>query len=218
MKRKTLTLTIMILGLSCLVVAQQSSVTDPGIDVATQLKQSKHHDKFILKYDKFKDYTVVAVKPMSLLSAMESGAASFARSLGNGPYHTGPTINAPTQFAVTAAFGFKGTRLNEEPKFGFVFITDSGGWLFLKDHKLYALIDGERLELGEGQHDGDVYLGGVSEQMIFDLTREQFEKFANGKSVEIQLGGFPRKLKTEQIEKLKTLLSLAPKGSATGKP
>jgi len=211
MKRKTLTVAAMILGLSCLVVAQQPSVADPGIDVAAQLKQLKNHDKFVRSYDKFKDYTVVAVKPMNLLSAMESGAASFARTLGNGPYHTGPTINVPTQLALTAAFGFKGTRLNEQPHFGFIFITDSADWRFLKDHKLYALIDGERLELGEGQHDGDVYLGGVKEEMIFELTREQLEKFANGKSVEIQLGGFPRKLKSEQIEKLKTLLSLAPK-------
>jgi hypothetical protein len=47
--------------------------------------------------------------------------------------------------------------------------------------------------------------------MIFDLTRDQVEKLANGKSVEIQLGGFERKLKSGNLERLKILLSLVPK-------
>lgn len=195
-------------------LAQQQPTTpagDSGVDVAASLKQLKNRDKLVLKYDKFKDYTVVACKPFDLLTTGEHMAVGLAQGMGSGPSGRGPAVTFPSRFELSGAFGFKGVKLNDDPKFGLIFITGGADWRFLKDHRLYALVDGERLELGEGQHDGNVYLGGVSEEMIFDLTRDQIEKLANGKSVEIQLGGFERKLKSGNLERLKILLSLVPK-------
>jgi len=212
---KALAVAAMVFGFLLAVVAgaQQNPTTpagDSGVDIAASLKQLKNREKLVLKYDKFKDYTVVACKPFDLLTTGEHMAVGLAQGMGRGPYGRGPAVTFPSRFELSAAFGFKGAKLNDEPKFGLIFISGGADWRFLKDHKLYALVDGERLELGEGQHDGNVYLGGVSEEMIFDLTREQFEKLANGKSVEIQLGGFERKLKSGNLERLKILLSLAP--------
>jgi hypothetical protein len=201
----------LILGLCFLLCCASTSFSQANaLDVSQKLKETKGRDKIILKYDRFKDYTVVACKPFDLLTTGEHMAVGLAQGMGGGPYGRGPAITYPSQFQLSAAFGFKGTSLSGEPKFGLIFISGGSDWRFLKDHTLYALVDGERLELGEGSHDGNVYLGGVSEEMIFNLTRDQFEKLANAKSVEIQLGGFERKLKSGNLERLKILLSLVP--------
>jgi hypothetical protein len=188
---------------------------DQGLDVAATLKQHKSKGKLVLKYDRFKDYTVVACKPFDLLTTGEKMAVAFASGLGRGPYGRGPAITFPSRFELSAAFGFKGTKLNDDPKFALIFITGSADWRFLKDHSLYALVDGERFELGEGKHDGDVHYGGVTEELIFELTRSQFEVLATGRSVEIQLGGFERKLKSGNIERLSILLSLVPQAKTS---
>jgi hypothetical protein len=120
--------------------------------------------------------------------------------------------NFPTQFELVVGFGFTGTVLlpgAKEPQFSLVFLSQSGEWHFLKNHALNALVDGERLALGDGQRDGNADVGGgVSEHLAFNLTQEQFEKIANGRSVEIQLGGFERKFKAEHIQMFKDLFSL----------
>jgi hypothetical protein len=122
--------------------------------------------------------------------------------------------NFPTQFELVVGFGFAGTMLlktphAKEPQFFLTLISSSREWRFLKNHALNALIDGERLALGEGQHDGKVDRGdAVSEYIAFNLTKEQFEKIANGKSVEIQLGDFERKLKPDHIQIYKDFLSI----------
>lgn len=189
--------------------SKQSPTPAQGIDVQAKLQTIKDRKKFVATYDKFKDYTSVLCKPVDLLGRGEKMAVAFARGMGQGPYHTGPEPDLPpSMFVLTVGFGFNGKLLNEPPRYALAFGSDSNNWHFLKDHVLYALIDEERLNLGEGQHEGNIYLGGVSEQMVFNLSREQIEKFANGKSVEIQLGGFPRKLKPEALNRFRSLLTL----------
>lgn len=129
-------------------------------------------------------------------------------------------INFPTQFELVVSVGFTGTVLLpgiKEPQFSMSLISHTAEWRFQKNHALFALVDGERLALGDGQNDGNVGLGdGVSEHLVFNLTQEQFAKVANGKSVEIQLGGFERKLKPEHIQKFKDLVSLTQSKGALG--
>ena len=122
-----LTATAFLLILATLpVYAQQSQPSPEPIDIAVKVKALKHHDRFIFKYDKFKDYSVVACKPINLLPRGARMAAAFARALENSPNHTGPTTNFPTMFTVSAGFGFKTDRLRDEPKFGLVFNADAG--------------------------------------------------------------------------------------------
>jgi len=175
-------------------------------DVEAKFKSLKHRGNYVFKYDRFKNITRVTSKPHTLLTRGEQFAAGFARAQSRPP--DSPAAHFPTTFSMVVGFGFDGKTLSGNPQFGLYFLSDSADWLFLHDHKLYAIIDDERLELGESTRESNVYLGCVSEALSFNLTREQFEKFANGKKVEIQVGGFERTLKPERIQEFHDLLTL----------
>src|ERR1041384_8219895 len=84
------------------------------IDIVARIKERKDRDKFILKYDKFTDRTMVWSKPASLLSRGESFAASFARGMSRGSVGPQPDL-PPTTFKLAAGFVFDGTTLTDMP-------------------------------------------------------------------------------------------------------
>ena len=77
-------------------------------------------------------------------------------------------------------------------KYYLVFRTSGKEWRYLNSHGLIFMADGERINLGNGFHDGDVkttrYRVSVSETMIYQIHREDLEKIANSTSLEMKLG------------------------------
>jgi hypothetical protein len=107
-------------------LAQQQPTTpagDSGVDIAASLKELKNRDKLVLRSDKFKDYTVVASKPFDLFTTGEHMAVGLAQGMGRGPNGRGPAVTFPARFELSAAFAFKGVKLNDDLKFGLIFIT-----------------------------------------------------------------------------------------------
>ncbi len=89
------------------------------------------------------------------------------------------------------------------------FYSSSEGWRFLKFHRLDVLADGERVDVPEVLHRGDVVSGGVTEYMTVDLPVSSFIKIANAESVEMRLGGVELQLNSNHLEALRDLLSRA---------
>jgi hypothetical protein len=159
--------------------------------VKQKVKTFRNSKRFTVNYDKFKDQTLVT--------------AVFATGNSRGGLLRG-------------AISFKGEIPTDKPDYFFLFELDSSSWRYLSEesHKLYAIIDGERMELGKGEYDGKtVTLGvimrtaGVNERLAFLLSAETFSKLANGKSVELKIGSMEFRLKDEHQEAFRDLMSLA---------
>jgi hypothetical protein len=74
-----------------------------------------------------------------------------------------------------------------------VVYSGSRSWMFLRSRGLIFLADNERIDLGDGSHDGKVSTGtystgGVRETIIYRIDRAHLEKLANAASVEVKLG------------------------------
>jgi hypothetical protein len=111
---------------------------------------------------------------------------------------------------MTARFLYPGQILTEPVSFFALWFQASGQkWEFLKSRQLYALIDGERFDLGEGLHDGDVQRRGVSESLGFVIAAEVFKKMGTGSVVELRIGDFELTLKDEHKEAFRDLYSLS---------
>lgn len=79
----------------------------------------------------------------------------------------------------------------ENVQYFLVFRSSSREWRWLNNHGLIFLVDGERMDLGRGAHDGDIhssrYRVGVSETVIYKIQRDELEKLVSP-SVEMKLG------------------------------
>lgn len=170
-------------------------------DFSTLKREAKTFKKskiYAVGYEKFKDFTLVSFNGATIKS--DKGFA-----FGNGAIIT---------FGVD--FVFRGQVLKEtNNEFAWNFYAyGQGGWSFLKDRSLYILADGERFELNEGLRDGSVsqgILGTVTtqEKLSFIINRQDLEKFANAKSLEIKLSNSPIKIKTEHQQILKDILQIS---------
>jgi hypothetical protein len=81
------------------------------------------------------------------------------------------------------------------------------GWTFVDHRDLYGIIDGKRMELGEGawkSHVGNL----SSEELIFTLPIATLRKIAEAKTVELKVGVVELKLKEEHLIAFRDLLSL----------
>jgi len=107
---------------------------------------------------------------------------------------------------------------------GFNHDSYSQDWLFLREEsrELYAIIDGERVRFGIGERESDIPTGFaaglatlgtgrvmVHERLMYKLSREDFSKLANSKSVELKVGNYEFKLKDEHQQAFRDLMSLA---------
>jgi hypothetical protein len=98
----------------------------------------------------------------------------------------------------------------------YVVYEDRGSdWQHLEHRRLYALIDGERVDLGLGERDSKVsgagyYRGNVSvwESLTFPINADGFDQLAKGQSVELKIGRREIKLKDEHRQAFRDLLSL----------
>jgi hypothetical protein len=85
------------------------------------------------------------------------------------------------------------------------------------DRTLYAIIDGERQELGIGIREVQdergfvAAMGGVrkSERLSFPMERDVFARIAKAKIVEMKIAQFEFKLKDEHRQAFRDLMSLA---------
>jgi hypothetical protein len=132
-----------------------------------------------VKYDKFKDYTVLTSQPNRI------GYLQL-------------TVKAMHQ-------GEKPADL----KYYLLFRSSSRTWQFLRGRGLIFLADGERIDLGEGSHDGNVsrHSSGVVELMMYPLTRTELEKLANASSLEMKLGYVEKKLDGDDRKGMKEMLA-----------
>ena len=79
-------------------------------------------------------------------------------------------------------------------------------WKYLTYHPLRLMLnDSDRLDLGDGDHDGTVGSGYVLEHMIVDLPVPQFLEIVAAKTVEGRLGLTDFTLKPNQLEALRDL-------------
>lgn len=156
-----------------------------------QISGFRNKSKFSAEYDKFTDQTLVSVGPFFI---------------GNSKRR----LRSATELYMSARFEFPGTNPNGTSKsFALVFRAHGVHWEFLERRHLYAVIDGERLDLGEGSHDGDVRRVGVSELLIFEVPAETFQKLANARLSDLKIGNFELTLKDEHSEAFRNLYSLS---------
>lgn len=147
-------------------------------------------DKFTLKYDKFKDVTWAGTyikfrRPKAKLHTLTCDIR--ARIVGK------ELTKASDDFFLVCS-----------PRF-------SRGWAFLKNSHLIFLLDGERLDLGSGDHEGDVRTTGISEWVIYSIGRADLKKLGDAKKVEIQLGSYEGHIEDEGHPRVNILLnSLTP--------
>lgn len=159
--------------------------------IKQKVKTFRNSKRFSVNYDKFKDQTLVTVW--------------FATGNSRGGL-------------IRGAISFKGEAPKDKPHYFFLFELSGSDWRYLSEEsrKLYAIIDGERMELGISEHGGKVgNIGiiirtvGVNERLAFPLDAEIFSKLANSKSVEMKIGSMEFRLKDEHQEAFRDLISLA---------
>jgi hypothetical protein len=172
--------------LLCILYLASSFAQSP--DLQTKIKGFKNSKRFNVKYDKFKDLTIVSVGTFNIGS-------------------TGNYIISGDMYGLSAYFGFKGTKTRPPDNFYLAFDHTGKEWRFLQSRELYLLIDGERERISNGNHDGKVRRG-VSERLLFEIPSGTFSKIASAKTVELQVGGFEMSLKDEHLQAFRDLLSL----------
>lgn len=143
-------------------------------DMKAQLKTFKETNdrQYKISYDKFTDKT---------------------RVLFQGPV-VSQSFLPGRMLQLLGAFVFEGENLKVPvTDFALMFQSTGKDWDFLRNRELFVIADGERMALGEGLRDGDIkrtFLSGyqTSEVLGFRLTREQLEKMANAKELEMKVG------------------------------
>jgi len=182
----------------------QTSITD----LQAKAKADKLKD-LVIKYDKFKDSSVVSTKPYNLIGGGEGFAAAMAVALSrNSTIANDETIM--TSLMANVGIVFDGDKLAATAdKFILNFETNSNNWVFLKgDRNVYFLFDEQRLELKPFGSDSDIGRRSVSEQLGYEITRADLEKLSSAKKLEMKLGPVPRKVRSEFIDRIRQLLKL----------
>lgn len=95
-----------------------------------------------------------------------------------------------------------------DPDAYLVFESTSRRWTFLKNQELYALVDGERLSLGEGEWDAELRYRRVSEGVAYKIPLNIMSRIAKANSAELLIGTQELKLKDEHQQAIRDLLSL----------
>lgn len=180
-----LLLFVLILGFS--VSAQEPSKSKA--DLKAKIKSFRNSDKFSVQYDRFKDETHIGLSPFFVKVRKTKGVARLAMSADVLFPGTIPKTHVSY---VSLTFRVYGQR-----------------WRFLYDKSLYALINGERKDLGEGSHYGELTnFGGVTETLTFMIPTDTFETIAKSRPVDFQAGGCELSLEEEHTQAFSDLLSL----------
>jgi len=161
---------------------------NPGsADIQQRIKNFRNSKRFSVRYDKFRNDTIVSVGPFFI-----GGTKSY--------------VVRGFQLEMTAYL-----LLDKGPidHIYLRFDSSSRDWTFLKNSELLALVDGERMQFGEGDRDSDIRRGGVSESMIYPIPIERFLKMGQAASTELKIGRVELTLKDEHKEAFRDLVSLA---------
>ena len=167
-----------------------------GQSLQDKIEKFEKHKFYKVDYDKFKDTTKVSFPYVYLKGTKESKSAAGAVGFG-------------------IIFFFDGQAVTSDvDKFYITFDATCGSWCFLKDHSLLFLNDGQKLDLGDGSHDGKVASAGrsgitVSEFMIYTIRRDDLTVIANSKLSEFQLGSFEAVFSDYAKKVVKNMLSLS---------
>ncbi|PYS99092.1 MAG: hypothetical protein DMF63_13565 [Acidobacteria bacterium] len=99
-------------------------------------------------------------------------------------------------------------RKPDATQYYLVFRQVSRSWVFLKSHGLIFLADADRIDLGDGQHEGKTngHYGGVTEIMIYPIQREDLETLVKSPSLEMKLGPVEAKLDEKGKKGMKDVL------------
>jgi hypothetical protein len=169
------------------------STTAFGQTIEQQIATFESPKQYQYKYDKFKDYTSVLtapqnLKPIDKKKGVEYGLAAFY------------------------AMGFSGSETDKKgsPEFQLGIASYSSDWRFLRATKLILLIDGERLDLGNGRRSSSVGRGSVTEYLTYTLSADDLDRIGKSSTVELQVGNFEGRLSDESLRIAKNIRTLAP--------
>lgn len=146
---------------------------------------TRSQERIIREYDRFEDRTRYWTAPSFVRSGLE----------------------------IRGYFSFKGKGAGHEVNgFSLIFTSTSTDWRYLKDSRLYCLIDGHPVELGSARaRDGDVKVGyssvEVQEKLVFPLRYQTLRRIAEAKRVDMRLGNTEFHLDQYFRESLKELLN-----------
>lgn len=178
-------------------------------DLQAKVKKFKKSKNYIIKYDKFKDITIVQGKE----TLAKGGLLGSSLSRDN--------------FYCLSGFVFNGQKFNEPPKTFFLSFVDTINIspLFNNDSNFILLIDNERFVIGEGKKETEVIAGltgatgvlsslgnsSTTKTLHYKIDKEIFEKMASSKSIELQIGSGEAKFKSEVIEMFRNIYDLSQK-------
>lgn len=167
-------------------------------------KKFKNSRRWDVRYDKFDDVTTVRVGPFFVSAEL---------------------LNPNNNLQLYTGFSFAGSG---EPKtveeFQLLFVSNSDDrWNYLDDSTLKAIVDGERVSLGEATRKSDVgrrLFGEINlkESLLLRVPRATFERLARAERVEMRLGRKEIKIKDEHLQAFRDLLSLSPAASQNQEP
>jgi hypothetical protein len=164
-----------------------TSANSGSADIQQRIKNLRNSKRFSVRYDKFRDDTIVSVG-----SFFVGGTKSY--------------VMRGFHLEMTASL------LLDKGPINYIYLrfySSSRDWTFLKNSELLALVDDERMEFGEGDRDSDIRRGGVSESMIYSIPIERFLKMGQATSTELKIGRVELTLKDEHKEAFRDLYSLA---------
>ena len=203
--KKLLMITLLIFCFSVLVFAQTENTTPKTLeDLKQQTKSFKDRRQYEVRYDKFEDLTLVRFSGNNLVTSGEQFGALLGKAMAGSSDPRGVPM-----LLLGAGFIFTGDTLKESPKDYLIYFDYSGeSWAFLKSSKLIFLVDGERIQFGEGEVDRTIKKRGVAEIIGFKALRADLLKIGSGKSVELKIGSLARKLKSEQAQMFSNIVKL----------
>lgn len=148
----------------------------------------------MMVYDKFKDLTTV--KSKQFVSKALKTSHTKSSSIG-----------------VIGAFQFPGEAMTGEADYIWLYFdTSNYDWTYLDNHNLIVIADNIRVDVGDGIREapvGSAGIGLVSEKLSYKLTRSDYAKIVNARTVEIQLGPFEGTIEKSGIAKLRNILFLS---------
>ena len=115
-----------------------------------------------IRYDKFKDMTIVMTKP-------------------------GSVSTAPTSPGITWMGWYKGTVISIPKEVILKFVSSSRSWQYLRCHEVGCLVDGKIVRLPESKHHGSTNRGGVLEQISVVIPFETAKQIAFAEKVEFKI-------------------------------
>lgn len=137
------------------------------------------------EYDKFKDITSISFE---------------------GGYVLPPKTNQAPNVKMRTMFVFDGPKMRTKvPLFLMSFTAVCYRSCPFEDAGLIFLADGEKVELSRVRSDLNTGHRPFTESLRFSITREDFEKIASAKKVELQIGWYEAEFNSKQLQGLAEL-------------